>query len=560
MAEDRILQNKYQLIQRLDEGAVGQVYKAQNIITKEIVAVKQVSIKLFGKNEHLLNLFNQEIENLKKMKTLNTIKYIDNFYDDDYKYVVVEYVDGKTLKQKLQEEKEQIFSESTTTSYLIQLLKGIKDLHAHNIIHRDLKLENIMINKQGIIKIIDFGSSRQLKEGIKANTLVGTPYNMAPEVWNQKDYGRECDVYSLGVILYQMLFGDYPFFAKDINNLQKIIEEGKINFKRRNITISNDMKDLIEKMLKYKQNERISWQDIYNNIIIKNYLQNTMQTNQVEGKKLKQEQQEALKVYTTQPKIQEIPYLQNTMQTNQVEGIKLKQEQQEALKVQTAKPKKKVIPEAFAFSRDEIMYNQYYSQKQNYEIVIYTLQKMTTLPENVRNRCLIFILSKLAYTRASKLDEDLKNLYMQIDKIDELKIKVSKNLQEIKKIYELSITELQSEDPSSKLRSNSVFWKNIENEIVQFETLSNLFQQNFQNTLKNHKSLIKNHLYSLEQNNETQKKGYYRIYIISFLLSFKIFQQLDSKIEFIKIIEEIEQLDQNQLLSQFKSNLEKLIS
>ncbi|KAL4426751.1 hypothetical protein ABPG74_006529 [Tetrahymena malaccensis] len=516
----KILNNTYEIIQRLDGGAVGQVFKAQNVYTKEIVAIKQVNIKAFKQNDHLFKLFEQEIQNLKTSKSLNIIKYIGNFDDDNNKYVVVEYVDGQTLKSKLFQQKDNVFSESTTISYLIQLLTGIKDLHKNNILHRDLKLENIMISNEGIIKIIDFGSSRVLKEGFTAETYVGTPLNMAPEVYNGQAYGNKCDIYSLGVILYQMLFGHYPFFANDINTLQMIVKKGHINFNSNNIKISQDMQTLITKMLIYDQDKRISWPEIYNNIIIVNYLQNTMQTNRIEGIRLKKDQEEALTVYTVQ-----------------------------------AKPKKEEISPN-VFSIEEKMYNSYYSQKQNYEIVIYTLQKMAELPENVRNKCLIFILTKLAYTRASQLNEDLQNVYVNYDKINQLKEKVSINLQEIKKIYDLSIQELLQD--SSKIRSNNQFWQNIEIEINQLETQSNQFQQNFQYTLQNHKSLIKDHMYSLEQNNETQKKGYYNLYILSFLLSFKIFESISSKIDISKIIEEIEQLEYNQLLSQFKASLEKL--
>ncbi|EAR82582.1 Serine/Threonine kinase domain protein (macronuclear) [Tetrahymena thermophila SB210] len=526
MADNRLLENKYQLIQRLDEGAIGQVFKAQNIQTKEYVAVKQVNIKLFSKSEHLYTLFEQEIENLKKTKSVNTIKYIDHFNDDNNKYIVVEYVDGFTLKKKLEQLQLEgkTFSENTTISYFIQLLKGIKDLHKNNIIHRDLKLENIMISKEGIIKIIDFGSSRELKEGFSANTLVGTPYNMAPEVWFQQDYGSECDIYSLGVILYQMLFGEYPFFTKNITQLWGIIKEGNIDFNKGKIKISQDMQNLIRRMLKYEQDQRISWQEIYNNIIFQNYLQNTMQTNQVEGIKLKKQKEEALDIYTSIQK----------------------------------KPKKEEIPGPSEFSLDDMMYNQYYTKKQDYEIIIYTLQKIAILPENVRNRCLIFILSKLAYTRASQLYQDLQNLFIQFDKSEQLKEKVSKNLEEIKKIYELTINELQS-DEISKMRSNSLFWDNIQSEINQFDKQSDQFKQNFENTLKNHKKLIKDHLTSLEQNGESKEKEYYKTYIISFLLSFRIFELIDSK-ELYKIKEEFEQLEYQQLLSQFKASLQKLVN
>lgn len=109
------------------------------------------------------------------------------------------------------------------------MLDALMHSHANNIVHRDIKLENVMLDKDDSCKMCDFGLSNYCVGAEKMNLVTGTPYYLAPEV-TQKEYGKECDMWSVGVCLYKMITGDFPFKANNLSGLYKIIRAG--TFKR----------------------------------------------------------------------------------------------------------------------------------------------------------------------------------------------------------------------------------------------------------------------------------------------------------------------------------------
>lgn len=142
----------------------------------------------------------------------------------------------------------------------MQILNGFKGLHEHMVLHRDIKLKNIMVHNS-TLKIADFGLS---KFGELATTVVGTPYTKAPEVFNKKTYDNRADIWSLGIIFYQMLFKlQYPFTATTEKELfNKIIGGEKPNFQSGGVVISEEVQDLLSRMLTTDPNKRINWKDI----------------------------------------------------------------------------------------------------------------------------------------------------------------------------------------------------------------------------------------------------------------------------------------------------------
>ncbi|KAL4445560.1 hypothetical protein ABPG74_004634 [Tetrahymena malaccensis] len=186
----------------------------------------------------------------------------------------MEYCNGGTLEKYIQQKK--FISEKEAKGYLIQLLSGFKDLHSHMVIHRDIKLENIMRhypngqtgnigldNQNVVLKIADLGLAKEMKDQMIAYTYAGTVLTMAPEVLKQKSYGFEVDVYSLGVILYQMVQGGYPFYENSDKKLLNKIKEQNIKFSD-DKPVSLEFQDLIKQMLKYKKKQRITWSGIIN--------------------------------------------------------------------------------------------------------------------------------------------------------------------------------------------------------------------------------------------------------------------------------------------------------
>lgn len=127
--------------------------------------------------------------------------------------------------------------------------------------HRDFKLPNIL-KHNGIIKIADFGFSKMLGEDNFANTMLGSPLNMAPEILAGKEYTNKADIWSIGVCLYEMIFGKNPYTAKNIAELLKKIKQSPFELPK-NSGLQPEVEDVLKKMFIYDPNKRISWEDLF---------------------------------------------------------------------------------------------------------------------------------------------------------------------------------------------------------------------------------------------------------------------------------------------------------
>ena len=140
----------------------------------------------------------------------NIVKYYETYEDSKYLYLVMELLSGGELMDKLSERSEP-FNELESAQLMEKLLKAIIHCNSGNIAHRDIKPENIMYDKENEVKLIDFGLAKQTnKKNQNMHTVAGTPYFIAPEVLSG-DYGKECDIWSFGIVLYLVLSATYPF-------------------------------------------------------------------------------------------------------------------------------------------------------------------------------------------------------------------------------------------------------------------------------------------------------------------------------------------------------------
>ena len=226
---------KYIFIRKIGEGSFGQVYYAKDKINK-----KEVSIKKIKKDETKqiscdnLSLDN-EIDILKRLCHPAIIKIYEFYITKDSYYLINEYCKYGDLVSHIKKG----FDEMQISFILYQILSGIFYLHFNNIIHRDLKLENILVSKISMInikgkineflhiKIIDFGTAK-LKQKSNEKTVIGTLIYMAPEVIKQ-NYNNKCDLWSIGVILYILITGDIPFEGKTEEEITTAILKGKYN-------------------------------------------------------------------------------------------------------------------------------------------------------------------------------------------------------------------------------------------------------------------------------------------------------------------------------------------
>jgi len=241
----------------IGKGAFGKVFKAQSLTDKSFtVAIKMLSksnmsakdIKELGSEVHILNQLDHP----------NIVKYYEVYEDKKSLYLVMEYWSGSNLYEKLTDQNIK-FSETEWAKMAKQLLLALHHCHSSGVTHRDIKLENIMVTDDNIVKLIDFGLSKNATAAELMKSMTGTPYYMAPEVFLSDSYGSEVDLWSLGVVLFTCLGGYRPFAGKDIKEISDNILSGKYKFHPREwSSISRDAKDLVQMMLTIEPDKRIT--------------------------------------------------------------------------------------------------------------------------------------------------------------------------------------------------------------------------------------------------------------------------------------------------------------
>ena len=253
--------NQYQLKEIIGEGMFGKVKLAIHLITNEKVAIK-IFDKGKIKSSKEAQYIEREISILQKLNHYNTIKLYNIIQNDDFIFLVQEYIPGRELLNFI--EQNDNLSEKDICKLYQQIISGIEYMHEMGIAHRDLKLENILLNYKKDIKIIDFGLSNSYDKNADEllHSSCGSPCYAAPEMIKGIEYrGINTDIWSSGIILYLMLCKSFPFNDKNNSKLYKKILSGKFNVPN---ILSNDAKDLIINLLKVNPQERIKINEIKN--------------------------------------------------------------------------------------------------------------------------------------------------------------------------------------------------------------------------------------------------------------------------------------------------------
>ena len=201
---------RYQIIEELGKGGMGRVYKALDKETKEKIALKLIKPEI-ALDKNTIERFRNELTTARKIGHRNVCRMYDlNKEKDDY-YITMEYIEGQDLKGLIRQSHQ--LTIGTAISIAKEICEGLTEAHRLGIVHRDLKPNNIMIDKEGSVRIMDFGIARSLKgEGITgAGVMIGTPEYMSPEQVEAKDIDQRSDIYSFGIVLYEMLTGQLPF-------------------------------------------------------------------------------------------------------------------------------------------------------------------------------------------------------------------------------------------------------------------------------------------------------------------------------------------------------------
>jgi len=192
---------------KIGEGAAGEVFLATDTKTNEQIAIKKMPL-----NAQNIKLLTSEIHIMKESTHPNVVRYLDSFRVEDKLWVAMEYMGGGCLTEILEQFEDVQMAEGNIAWVCQETLKGLAYIHSLHRIHRDIKSDNILLGSGGEVKIADFGYAAQLtQQKNKRQTIVGTPYWMAPELIRGQEYDTKVDIWSLGIMIMEMAEGEPPY-------------------------------------------------------------------------------------------------------------------------------------------------------------------------------------------------------------------------------------------------------------------------------------------------------------------------------------------------------------
>ena len=255
----------YESLTVIGRGAFGEVHVCRVIKTGDIVAIKKIKKELLAKKNQIIHVRNEQLF-MSKVKSPWIVDLKASFQEDDFLYLVMEFLPGGDFMNLLIEKDK--LTEEEARFYIAELILAVDSIHKLDCIHRDIKPDNILIDKNGHIKLSDFGLAKVSDKLYEQNSVkdenfnpkkmthkklyscVGTAYYVAPEVLNKKGYGQEIDWWSVGVIFFEMLVGYAPFCAQETQEVCfKILNWEKYLQIPPEIKLSNEANDLIKRII-----------------------------------------------------------------------------------------------------------------------------------------------------------------------------------------------------------------------------------------------------------------------------------------------------------------------
>ena len=262
----------FTILSTIGEGSFGKVFLVSHNKTKSKYAIKRIS-KLDKNNQEGKTYFKREIEIMYKIHQSNIVRLFNHFEDNEYCYFVMEYIENGNLFEQPAWKNNKCFPSNDVAKIIKEIICAVYYLHNMDppIIHGDIKPENVLIDKNGVAKLTDFGWSNYVDSNEVRRTYCGTPVYLAPEMIKEIGHDEHLDIWCIGVLLFELLTGNVPFKGKDIDSLNNNILQLKIVWPK---DISNTAKNLILKILKRDPGDRISLVDMLKHPFFKQKLNN----------------------------------------------------------------------------------------------------------------------------------------------------------------------------------------------------------------------------------------------------------------------------------------------
>ncbi|VFQ89370.1 unnamed protein product [Cuscuta campestris] len=261
----RFAVGEYLVGKQIGTGSYSTVWLARHRVHGTEVAIKEIVTARL--NSKLKESLMSEIVILQKINHPNIIHLHDMIQDSGKVYIVLEYCRGGDLSMYIQQRNGRI-PEATAKHFMQQLASGLKVLRENNLIHRDLKPQNLLLsvnNDNAVLKIADFGFARSLQPRGLAETLCGSPLYMAPEIMQLQKYDAKADLWSVGAILFQLVTGRTPFVGNNqIQLLQNIVKSSELQFPSNAKNLSDECIDLCKKLLRRNPVERLTFEEFFN--------------------------------------------------------------------------------------------------------------------------------------------------------------------------------------------------------------------------------------------------------------------------------------------------------